>query len=178
MTAYAMKGDREKCPEAGMNDYLAKPVKPKEVAKVLERWLAKKGEEKTMGPQTGPGHPEGALQKEETRAVFNEEELLERLMGDKDLTRLILTGFMEDIPKHIGRLREQLEEGRAPEVRQLAHTIKGAAANVAAGNLRDVAFEMEQAGEEGRLEEARIMFGRLEREFQRLKSILEQTGGV
>jgi CheY-like chemotaxis protein len=41
MTAYAMKGDREKCIEVGMNDYLAKPIQPEKFADALERWLAK-----------------------------------------------------------------------------------------------------------------------------------------
>ncbi|MCP4713474.1 MAG: response regulator, partial [Deltaproteobacteria bacterium] len=115
MTANAMKGDREKCLEAGMDDYIAKPVKKDALAEVIERWA--------------PG-TDGAAETvpEITKnTVFNKQGLLEQLDGDRDMARTLITGFLGDIPKQIGKLKEMLETGDAPGAGRQAHTIKGAA---------------------------------------------------
>jgi CheY-like chemotaxis protein/HPt (histidine-containing phosphotransfer) domain-containing protein len=174
MTAHALKGDREKCLEAGMDDYLPKPVQPKQVAEVLERWLKKKDAEENLRSRNEGDHSDRMLSKEETKAVFNEEELLERLSGDHALIDLVLTGFMEDVPRQIEKLRKELSLCNPSGIRHQAHSIKGAAANVAAGNLRDAALALEKIEEDKYPDEAGGMISRLEKEFAQLKGVLEQ----
>jgi len=174
MTAHAMKGDREQCLAAGMNDYLCKPVQPKELAETLARWLVEPAAENPTELSTVPNRSPSGPTPEENRAVFNEEELLARLMGDRSLGQTVLVGFLEDIPQQIRTLKDRLGEGDVPLVERQSHTIKGAAATVSAGSLREVALAMEQAGKAGELGRAAELVPRLEEEFERLKVVIEQ----
>ena len=166
MTAHAMKGDRERCLAVGMNDYLSKPVQPKELEKTLARWLTRPATVSPVPPAVGGGMGEGqevpaavpppppgegqgvrAVGPEAaSNAVFDEDELLKRLTGDRALGQTILLGFLEDIPQQIAILKQHLGEGDVPLAGRQAHTIKGAAATIGAGALSDVAFAIEQAG--------------------------------
>jgi CheY-like chemotaxis protein/HPt (histidine-containing phosphotransfer) domain-containing protein len=155
MTAHAMQGDREKCLEAGMDDYLPKPVTPQALVEVLEKWLPKERGEAGITRHSS--------------AVFDREGMLERLMGDEDLARMILDGFLQDIPRQIRALRDFLDVGNAPGAERQAHTIKGASANVGGEALRAVAYEMEKAGKAGDLAAVRARMADLEAQFDRLK---------
>ena len=136
LTAHAMRGDREDCLAAGMNDYIAKPVAPARLQAMLEKWLSKTPEPPpdTALPETGK--PAGL-------PVFDESALLGRLMGDRKLERRILGGFLDDIPKQLAALASNLNACDASAAGRTAHSIEGAAASVSAAALRDVAYEME-----------------------------------
>jgi CheY-like chemotaxis protein/HPt (histidine-containing phosphotransfer) domain-containing protein len=180
LTAHAMKGDRDKCLEAGMSDYLAKPVQPGELQDVLTKWLDRPGEgdapETTAGAEEGRPKPVEAA--EGTKALFNEEAFVRRLMGDRDLAKAVLAGFLGDMPRQMQTLRERIGEGDAKGVRLQGHTIKGASANVGAEGLREGALEMEKAGQEGNLARAAGLLPRLADQFEQLKAALEETGWV
>jgi PAS domain S-box-containing protein len=170
MTANAMQGDREKCLLAGMNDYLPKPVQPAALAEILSRWLpASEAAPPPPAPApTGPAAP----------AIFRPEDLLQRLMDDADTARLILAGFLEDIPKQIQLLREYVASGAAAEATRQAHTIKGAAATVGAEALSAVAGALEQAGQRGNLTHLAAGIPRLGEHFEELQAVLKETGWV
>ena len=171
MTALAFMEDRERCLAAGMNDYISKPVDPKALRAVLERWLAEKG----MGPPT-PAVDQAAQAEtrpgEETTPVFDRSGLMERLMDDEELARMVIAGFLEDIPVQIQALKEYLDKDDAAGAHRQAHTIKGASANIGGEALRELAFEMEKKGKEGDLTGVRSRMGALERQFKLLKAVL------
>ncbi|MGA2590266.1 MAG: response regulator [Bryobacteraceae bacterium] len=166
LTADAMLGDREKCLQAGMNDYVAKPVQPEVLARVLGNWLRASREEAQSPPVAAPG----------TSAAFDEREMLHRLMGDRDLAGKIIGGFLEDFPRQLLTLQKRLEEGDAGGVRLQAHTLKGAAATVSAPALRAAALEMEQAGIHGQLPRAARLLPRMQEQLDQFKTTLAQTG--
>ena len=97
-------------------------------------------------------------------------------MDDRELARTIVAGFLDDVPVQIHKLKDFISGGDSPAVHRQAHTIKGAAANLGAPTLREVALEVEEMGKGGKLEEALNMLPRLETEFERLKHALEQKG--
>jgi HPt (histidine-containing phosphotransfer) domain-containing protein len=108
--------------------------------------------------------------------VFDEAGLLRRLMGDRQLAGITLTAFAGDIPSQLDKLRRRLEAADAPGATLQAHTLKGAAATVAAEGLRGVALEMERAGAAGQLARCGELLPRAEREFNRFQRVLERNG--
>ncbi len=160
MTARALKGDREMCLDAGMDDYIAKPVMPKELAEAIDRWLG-------AGASTEEDQPN----ENETKkaAVFDRDALLKRLGGDEGLLRDIVGVFLQDAPGQMQSLKDAIEKGDTILVQRQAHTLKGASANVGASALQELAFQMEMAGKEGDLSRALELLETMKEEYERLK---------
>jgi len=169
MTAHALAGDRDRCLAAGMNDYVAKPIDPRALADVLNRWLRtdagdREPEVRGQGPEVGGRLP-----------VFDREGLLGRLMGDPDVTREVMDGFLDDIPRQIQALNGFLEARDAAAAHRQAHTIKGASASVGGERLRETALRVEKAAQAGDFAGARSLMAELEAEFSRLKDAMENA---
>ena len=167
MTANAMKGDREKCLEAGMDDYLCKPVNPQELNDILEKWIAKQDSSLLYEATNSDREP--------VQNIFDKASLLDRLMGDEELANEILAGFLEDVPRKFSALKEALDNRDAPSVLREAHTLKGASADVGGKALLETAFEIEKAGEAGDLETVKACMPELETQFERLKEAMNRT---
>ena len=171
VTANAMSGDRERCTREGMNDYLSKPVELRPLAEMLERWLPEFAPGDAVAT-TGPAAPEQA------GAVFDEEDLLKRLMGDRQVAGKILRGFLEDVPSVLHHLRNRLDEADGPGAALQAHSLKGAAAAVSAGGLHALAQALEQAGRAGQWNYFGELLPRTADEFAKLKTVLDGAGWV
>ena len=173
MTAHAMRGDRERCLESGMDDYVAKPVRPLALAEALEKWLP--NTRKETSKKTAEGAAAAPLHTAPSTTVFDRAGMLDRLMGDEELAGAIARGFLDDIPRQIAALRICLEAGDASGAERQAHSIKGAAANVGGEDLRAAAFEIEKAGKAGILDDATAMANNLEKQFDALKNEMERS---
>ena len=143
VTADAMPADRDRCLSEGMNDYLAKPVE----LGLLDGCAG----QVAAGIRRSHGADVRRASRERATSVFDEEALLGRLMGDRQLAGIVLKGFLQDVPSQLNNLRARLDEADAPGARSQAHALKGAAATVAAEGLRAIALAMEQAGAAGQL---------------------------
>jgi PAS domain S-box-containing protein len=172
MTANALQGDRELCLEAGMNDYISKPIVFQTLSETLERWLT----DLPGKPPTSQTTPLSTLTKsEQTPVVFDKLALTNRLMGDAELVRKVITIFLIDIPDQIQVLKEFIKNGDAIGVERQAHTIKGAAANIGAEALRTTAYELEiSARSSGDLKALQARIPDLETQFEQLRNELNK----
>jgi CheY-like chemotaxis protein/HPt (histidine-containing phosphotransfer) domain-containing protein len=168
MTAHAIQGDREKCLDAGMDDYVSKPVSPRSLVDVLMKWLPPGETQNTEPPELKKQNNFNAGPAAKT-PVFDRAVMMDRLLGDEDLANTVIEGFLLDIPRQIETLRSCLETGNVVGAERQAHTIKGAAASVASEALRTLAFEIEQAATGGDLNTAKASMPELEKTFGRLR---------
>jgi len=172
MTANSMPGDRARCLEAGMDDYISKPVQPEELGEKIGRWLSGPGSDRII---TDSAAGEAALTgnpRADTAEVFSPSELLDRLMGDAELAHVIIEGFLGDIPGQIAKLKGFVQSGDREAATRQAHTIKGASANIGAAALRQAACELEEMGQDDDMAGIARGLPRLEAEFERLQGEL------
>jgi len=166
VTASAMRGDREKCIAAGMDDYLAKPVEPESLDRILEKWLCRKlcASAASQAKEAGDA------------AVFDSAALLKRLTGKQALADKIVQAFLEAAPAQLASLRLRLAERDGAAARREAHTLKGAAATVSAPALRGLALQAEQAAAAEEWSRAEETLPRMEEQLERLRKAI--AGGA
>jgi two-component system, sensor histidine kinase and response regulator len=172
MTASAMQGDREKALEAGMDDYVSKPVKPEELDAVLARWTPQPDGEEDSAPEEqtadGAAAPGGTTDPLDRSVLVGLREL-----GGQELLAELAGLFLEDVPPQLEALREATEGGDASSVQRVAHTLKGSCGNMGAVRMATICAELEDVGRSGELERAQVVVERLEAEFGRVRPAFE-----
>ncbi len=152
MTASAMRGDRERCIESGMNDYLSKPIKLKKLDAVLRKWLGGK-EESGDAINSEEKYAQPAPVAEQEKRLFNAGPLEDRMKLDRKLVDVILPMFFKTVPETIEGLRAAIREGNQKTSRRLAHSMKGASAQMGATGMCNIAARMEEFAMQGKLVE-------------------------
>jgi PAS domain S-box-containing protein len=178
MTAHAMKGDRERCLDAGMDDYVSKPIEPNELWRAIEKVVSTgDGEGETgTGAWSGDHAPTpGALPSrtaEESVEVLDRAQALKRVGGDAGLLRDLVEMFLGGYPDLVNKIRADVAHGDAGRLKRNAHTLKGEVGNFGAGAAREAAEKLEIMGKNGNLAGAPEAVRLLEEELERLKPAL------
>ena len=108
-------------------------------------------------------------------SIFDLDDALEKMGGDKEILADILEVFSETYPDQLSELKKAIEEGDATIVERAAHTLKGSVGAFSAKKALDTAFRLEKMGHEGNLEEATAEYSKLEQEVEELHTALRET---
>jgi signal transduction histidine kinase/CheY-like chemotaxis protein/HPt (histidine-containing phosphotransfer) domain-containing protein len=186
MTAHAMKGDRERCLQAGMDGYVSKPIGAQALAAAITEVLPERMQpQEAIQPRDEAANkeleegrvdrnreqPSGATDAE----VFDAAEAFHRLDGDMQLLRELVGLFMEDRPNIAGQIAQALDDGDMEALARAAHSLKGALGNLAARRSFAAALNLETVAREGNCDAAREAWSELETEISLLESALKDV---
>jgi signal transduction histidine kinase/DNA-binding response OmpR family regulator/HPt (histidine-containing phosphotransfer) domain-containing protein len=171
MTANAMAGDRQKCLDAGMDDYLAKPVTRNDLERCISRW---RGVAMPV-PETLPAPEVIAVRSPPVLNASILDELRDVLGNEVDK---IVTVYLEDAPRLIAQLERAAMGGDPIALRVAAHTLKSSSANVGASTLSEVARDLEEGARDGTLKKPEVMVARIVTEFAQVRSALQSKFSV
>jgi CheY-like chemotaxis protein/HPt (histidine-containing phosphotransfer) domain-containing protein len=171
MTAHALKGDRQRCLEAGMDDYVAKPIHAKELFQAIEGLLAPA--DGATGTETGPVSG---------RTELDWGEALDAAEGDRDVLRTLVETVLEECPPRMAAIRQAVAVHDARALRLAAHTLKGAVRYFGQSKTFDCSLQLEQMGNDGKFDGADRVLGELEEQVKRfcqsLSEYLQQSGSA
>ena len=136
MTAHAMDGDRDMCIQAGMDDYISKPVNPAKLIEIIEKILSRE-------PITETEQKTGKTKKGMT--VFDRSVLMESLGDDQDLIKEILVLFKTNANEIMTSLKNAALKDDFETVRRSAHSLKGSSGNIGAKALMETMKSIEEA---------------------------------
>jgi CheY-like chemotaxis protein len=166
MTAHAMKGDRERCLEAGMDGYVAKPIEDAALWAEVDRLVPPEGA--TSDAASAPDASGGPM---------NPEAVLARMGGDREAVRQLIEVFRQDCPPLVADIEAAVHDGDAKKLKAAAHTLKGMVAFFAADRATAAALALETLGEAGDLSAAAAAAGALANELTALEPVLRSLAG-
>jgi len=173
MTASAMPGDRDKCISAGMDDYLAKPVRPEDMRSIVERWASASKVKASTASQTETTTAMAEHATEKQKPPVDMERLLDFSDGSADNLRELVTLYLKQTTEQLEQLAVAAEAGSAPEVRRLAHSCAGASSTCGMVRIVPMLRELERQGEEKKLVNAMELCRQARAEFDCIREFLE-----
>jgi HPt (histidine-containing phosphotransfer) domain-containing protein len=167
-----MKGDRERCLDAGMDGYVTKPIQNRELLQAIATHVpAAEAEQPPAGkekPRPGASAGGGAAE------VVDRGELLQRLGGDAGLLAEVIDLSRGDCARLQGELRDAVRRGDAGRLARAAHTLKGMLGNLSASAACEAALRLEQLARQGDLAGTAAAFRALEVEVDRAQAALQE----
>jgi CheY-like chemotaxis protein len=170
ITANAMQGDREKCLAAGMDDYLAKPVKLVDLGATIARWIP---------GQSIPNEQKEPVSLEKREPVHVHDCVdssvladLRQLDASCSLLSTLITHFLEDVPNRLAALQDALQRGDEQALARVAHELNGASGNLGVRKMRQLCVELQALGKAKDLTEAGALLAQLVSEFELVRQRL------
>ena len=154
MTAHALKGDRERCLEAGMDDYVAKPIRAEELFQAIDAIFLDQQHDSAAGSAA-------------PQDVVNWTEALKTAQGNRKLLKSMTEAALEEIPQLMTAIRQAIANGDHARLRFAAHTLKGSVRYFGANQVCEHAAKLEDMGRKGELAGAEAIFAALEEELVR-----------
>lgn len=166
LTAHTRESDRQKCLDAGMDDYMSKPIKPEELFQIVERLSkpATEKKEKRMSAVAADA-PTG-------KDVFDPVKALEVVAGKRKLLQELVQIFLENLPEYVANIRGGISNRDAGVLERSVHALKGAVANFGARRAYDAAYRLEQLGKQSKMDEAEHAMSVLDKELGTLERSL------
>lgn len=163
LTAYAMKGDRERCLSSGMDGYISKPIRPDELYAAINAVRSSK--------PSADGETRGG---ETLKLILDWDEALSHVAGDADLLREVAALFLDQCPRWLADCREGIACGDAKRLGEAAHPLKSAFGTLAAKKARTAAAQLEELARGQVLDSAPAFLAVIESELARLLPPLDE----
>ncbi len=156
MTAYDRQSGREKCLEAGMDGFITKPIKAKEIRSVLEQWGKKMDDSQPRAADTSS--------QSQIAPILNLDTLAP-LQMNKDFFSGLIDTFLEDSLKYVTNIQQAEQKGDVATLVYVAHSLKGASRSLGAENLGNICEQIEIKGKKNELTNIDTLLDQLEKSF-------------
>ncbi|MEM6456336.1 MAG: response regulator [Acidobacteriota bacterium] len=184
MTAHALRGDRETCLEAGMQDYISKPVRVEALQQALERsaHARRDGTDRTgevaIRRPSDITRPSSDLLVEDTNGATLDRQRLASLRAlqeatGKDVVGPLIDLYLQQTPEKLTALWQLLAAGDAPQFERQAHSLKGSSANLGANAMAGICAQLEAHGRRGALHRMEPLLLRLQTAFEQVRQALQ-----
>ena len=174
MTANAMKEDEIICRQAGMDGYVSKPVRERDIFAVIRK-IAGAAESSAGLPPVGEQRRAGPAPADDASSIFDRRELLERLGGDDSMIQIFVEKFIKGVSEYLLNLGEAMRQEDAAAIHFRAHTIAGTSANMGALQVSAIAAKIESLAKAGDLSEISFHYGRLQGAFAAFKAVTKSA---